>query len=38
MPGVLEESFHIETLELDDVIVTPEVATIPHSSPRNDLT
>ena len=37
MPGVLEESFHIEALELDDVIVTPEVATIPHSSPRNDL-
>ena len=35
MPGVLEESFHIEALELD---VTPEVATIPHSSPQNDLT
>ena len=31
-------SFHIEAVKLDDVIVTPEVATIPHSSPRNDLT
>ena len=28
---------NIEALELDDVIVTPEVATIPHSSPRNNL-
>lgn len=37
MPGVLEESFHIEALELDDVIVTPEVATISHSSSQNSL-
>ena len=34
MPGVLEESFHIEELELDDVVVTPEVPAIPQASPH----
>ena len=37
MPGVLEESFHIEELELDDVVVTPEVPAIPQASPQNNL-
>ena len=38
MPGVLEESFHIEELELDDVVITPGVPTIPQaSSPQNNL-
>ena len=38
MPGVLEESFHIEELELDDAVITPGVPTIPQaSSPQNNL-
>ena len=38
MPGVLEESFHIEELELDDTVITPGVPTIPRaSSPQNNL-
>ena len=38
MPGVLEESFHIEELELDDAVITPGVLTIPQaSSPQNNL-
>ena len=37
MPGVLEESYHIEELELDDVVITPEVPTILQASPQNDL-
>lgn len=37
MSGVLEESFQVAPLELDDVMLTPDVTTISHSSPPNNL-
>ena len=37
MLGVLEESYRVEELELDDVVITPEVPTILQASPQNDL-